>query len=64
VSVRSSSISRQAPTGRRPIRILETRISERVIAPVDYLIQAEESRPAIERRFGFVIFDQHVTLKE
>jgi len=37
---------------------------ERVIAPVDYLIQAEESRPAIERRFGFVIFDRSASLKE
>jgi hypothetical protein len=53
-----------SPTGRRPIRLLETRISERVIAPVDYLIQADESRPAIERRFGFVILDQHVSLKD
>jgi hypothetical protein len=38
--------------------------SERVIAPLDHLIQAEESRPTIERRFGFVILDQHVSLKD
>jgi hypothetical protein len=43
-----------SPTGGRPIRLLETRIP----------IQAEESRPAIERRFGFVIVDQHVSLKD
>ena len=35
--------------------MLEARIHERFIEPVDYLIASEETRPATERRFGFTI---------
>src|SRR5574338_1620878 len=37
------------------IRIFEARIHERFIDPVDHLIAAEEAKPPLERRFGFVI---------
>ena len=37
------------------VQILEGRIHERYIEPIDHLISAEESRPAIERRFGFTV---------
>jgi len=37
------------------VQILEGRIRERFIEPVDYLIAAEESKPAIARRFGFTV---------
>jgi hypothetical protein len=37
------------------IRILETRIHERFIDPIDHLIAAEEAKAPLERRFGFVI---------
>jgi len=37
------------------VRILEARIHERFIDPVDHLIAAEEAKPIMERRFGFTI---------
>lgn len=37
------------------VQILEGRIHERYIEPIDHLIAAEEHRPAIERRFGFTV---------
>jgi hypothetical protein len=39
----------------KAIEILEARIHERFIDPVDHLMAAEEARPPLERRFGFVI---------
>ena len=39
----------------KAIQILEARINERYIEPVDHLIAEEESRPAIERRYGFTV---------
>jgi len=39
----------------KAIRILEARINERYIGLVDHLIAEEESRPAIERRYGFTV---------
>jgi len=35
--------------------ILEARIHDRYIEPVDFLIAAEESKPPSERRFGFTV---------
>jgi hypothetical protein len=43
------------PDGPEAIRILEARIHERFIDPVDHLITAEEARPVMERRFGFAV---------
>ena len=37
------------------VQILDARISHRFIEPIDYLITAEESKPATERRFGFTV---------
>lgn len=37
------------------VEILAGRILERFIEPIDYLIAAEEPKPAIERRFGFAV---------
>jgi len=37
------------------VQILEARIGHRFIEPIDYLITAEESKPATERRFGFTV---------
>jgi hypothetical protein len=37
------------------LRICESRINDRFIDPVDYLIAAEEGTPSLERRFGFTV---------
>ena len=37
------------------VRILEARIKERFIDPVDHLIDADQARPPAQRRFGFAI---------
>jgi hypothetical protein len=37
------------------VEILKSRIRERFIEPIDYLIASEASRPATQRRFGFTI---------
>jgi hypothetical protein len=37
------------------IDILASRIHDRYIAPVDYLITSEANKPASERRFGFTV---------
>jgi hypothetical protein len=39
----------------RAVGILAARIRERYIEPVDFLITAEETKPATERRFGFTV---------
>jgi hypothetical protein len=43
------------PDWAEAIRILEARIYERFIDPIDQLIMVEEARPVIERRFGFAV---------
>lgn len=43
------------PDWETAVQILEGRIRERFIEPIDHLITAEESMPATERRFGFTI---------
>jgi len=45
----------KSPDWEKAIAIFESRIHGRFIEPVDYLISAEESKPAPERRFGFAI---------
>jgi hypothetical protein len=37
------------------VQILERRILQRFVEPIDFLIAAEESKPAAERRFGFAV---------
>jgi len=37
------------------ISVLDRRIRERYIAPADFLVAAEKTTPALERRFGFAI---------
>ena len=37
------------------VQILEARIHERFIDPVDHLIAAEDGKPILEKRFGFII---------
>lgn len=37
------------------VQILEARIHERFIDPVDHLIAAEDGKPILEKRFGFTI---------
>ncbi|HEU4689037.1 MAG TPA: hypothetical protein VFS23_11775 [Vicinamibacterales bacterium] len=44
-----------SPDWARAVEILEGRIHERYIEPIDHLIAAEEGRPANERRFGFTV---------
>lgn len=44
-----------SPDWARAIEIFSTRIGGRFIEPVDHLIEADEKRPARERRFGFAI---------
>lgn len=44
-----------SPDWPEAIRILEARIHERFIDPVDYLIAAEADKPIAERRFGFTV---------
>jgi hypothetical protein len=44
-----------SPDWTTAVAILEGRIHERFIAPIDYLIAAEDSKPANERRFGFTV---------
>jgi hypothetical protein len=44
-----------SPDWATAVQILEGRIHERYIEPIDHLIAAEDSRPAIERRFGFTV---------
>jgi hypothetical protein len=39
----------------KAVDILAARIRDRYIEPVDFLIAAEESKPASERRFGFTV---------
>ena len=46
---------RASPDWPEAVRILEARIHERFIDPLDHLIAAEEAKPIAERRFGFVI---------
>jgi len=44
-----------SPDWPEAVRILEARIHERFIGPVDHLIAAEEAKPITERRFGFTV---------
>jgi hypothetical protein len=44
-----------SPDWARAVQILEGRIHERYIEPIDHLIAAEETRPPTERRFGFTV---------
>jgi hypothetical protein len=44
-----------SPDWATAVQILEGRIHERYIEPIDHLIAAEETRPATERRFGFTV---------
>lgn len=37
------------------MQILEGRIHERYIEPIDHLISMEETQPAIQRGFGFTV---------
>jgi hypothetical protein len=39
----------------KAVAILAARIRERYIEPVDFLMAAEETKPATERRFGFTV---------
>src|ERR1700752_5067282 len=39
----------------KAVETLAARIRDRYIGPVDFLIAAEESKPASERRFGFTV---------
>lgn len=39
----------------KAVQILEARIRDRFIEPIDYLIAAEDSKPATKRRFGFTV---------
>lgn len=41
------------PDSTEAIEILATRIHERFIDPIDYLIAAEDAKPVTERRFSF-----------
>src|ERR1700728_4509612 len=45
----------ESPDWAVAISILEGRITERFITPVDFLITSEETRPPIQRRFGFAV---------
>jgi len=44
-----------SPDWAKAVKILEARIHDRYIAPVDFLIASEESKPPSERRFGFTV---------
>jgi len=44
-----------SPDWTTAVEILAGRIHERFIEPINYLIAAEEPKPAIERRFGFAV---------
>jgi hypothetical protein len=44
-----------SPDWPEAIRILEARICERFIDPVDHLIATEQVKPLAERRFGFTV---------
>jgi hypothetical protein len=44
-----------SPDWPEAVRILEARIHERFIDPVDHLIASEEAKPITERRFGFTV---------
>ena len=44
-----------SPDWSKAVQILEGRIHERFIEPIDHLIAAEEAKPAIERQFGFTV---------
>jgi hypothetical protein len=44
-----------SPDWATAVQILEGRIHERYIEPIDHLIAAEETRPPTERRFGFTV---------
>ncbi len=44
-----------SPDWPEAVRIVEARIYERFIGPVDHLIAAEEAKPIAERRFGFTV---------
>lgn len=44
-----------SPDWTTAVEILAGRIHVRFIEPIDYLIAAEEPKPAIERRFGFAV---------
>jgi hypothetical protein len=45
----------KSPDWGRAIEIFESRSHERLIAPVDHLINTEESKPPVKRRFVFAI---------
>lgn len=45
----------KSPDWARAIDILEGRICERFVEPVDFLIASEEPRLATERKFGFAV---------
>jgi len=44
-----------SPDWPEAIRIVEARIHERFIDPVDHPIAAEDGKPILEKRFGFTI---------
>ncbi len=44
-----------SPDWPEAVRILEARIHERFIDPVDHLIATEQAKPLAERRFGFTV---------
>lgn len=44
-----------SPEWTTAVLILEGRIHERYIEPIDHLIATEETQPAIKRRFGFTV---------
>jgi hypothetical protein len=44
-----------SPDWATAVQILEGRIHERYIEPIDHLIAAEETRPPTGRRFGFTV---------
>ncbi len=43
------------PDWNKAIKILEFRIKARYLEPVDLLIEEDDKRPAVERRYGFTI---------
>ena len=44
-----------SPDWATAVQVLERRVHERFIEPIDHLIAAEECKPAPERRFGFTV---------
>jgi len=44
-----------SPDWDKAVNILSARIQDRYIAPVDFLVTAEQNKPPSERRFGFTV---------